>query len=215
MDTFEFRKHLYRISNHLSTPEVKNLRFFCSDLIPRRRLERFHTGFDLFCALEDLNYVTPNNSAFLQEILSSVNKGHLVNQLGGRAASETGGMCTQLLPGTPLDKTLKRKLIMLGEELSDRNLRDVALFFVSSGTHPGSLSVQAMEDIRQASDLFHRLEDSGALTPAALQRFREVLETIGRIDVCQKLDNLLKEQHLHGPPSSTRNTNQSGTFSVH
>ena len=199
MDLFTFRKHLYWISNQLSSQEVENLKFMCNDVVPRRQLERLRSGFDLFCVLEGKNFFSPTNVEFLKEILETVGKDHLVKKLlsegGGRGVAEMHeiGASTMQLPAegevqydTPkLEKAFKRLLLKVGDELMERNVRDIAFFFQD----PESLSLQEIEQLRSASKLFQTLQDQGIIGPTKLEKLRATLDVIGRKDVCKIIDD--------------------------
>ena len=198
MDLFTFRKHLYWISNQLSSQEVENLKFMCNDVVPRRQLERLRSGFDLFCVLEGKNFFSPTNIEFLKEILETVGKDHLVKKLlsegGGRAVAEMHeiGASTMELPGegdqydpSKLKQEFKRLLLKVGDELMERNVRDIAFFFQD----PESLSLQEIEQLRSASKLFQTLQDQGIIGPTKLRKLRATLDVIGRKDVCKIIDD--------------------------
>ena len=197
MDTFSFRKHLYWISNQLSTPEVENLKFMCNDLVPRRQLEKIHSGFDLFCMLEGKGCISPTDAGFLEEILETVGKNHLAKRLlsegGGRGIQERrefGDPHTQPpaesevhYDSNKLEMEFKRFLVKVGDELTQRNIRDVAFFFQDSSS--AALSLQEIDQLRLASKLFEKLRDEGIISSTNLEKLQATLETIGRKDVCK------------------------------
>jgi len=224
MDTFSFRKHLYWISNQLSTPEVENLKFMCNDLVPRRQLESIHSGFDLFCVLEGKGHLSLTDASFLEEILETVGKKHLVRRLvnegGGRGIQEQreiGTPCNQLPAESEvqydtkkLEREFKGFLIKVGDELTQRNIRDVAFFFQDSDR--ATLSLQEIEQIRLASKLFEKLRDEGIISSTNLGKLRATLDTIGRKDVCKIIDDyqakLPQFLQCHAPTQASQEMEQ-------
>ena len=203
MDLFTFRKHLYWISNQLSSQEVENLKFMCNDLVPRRQLERLRSGFDLFCVLEGKDLISTNNVALLEEILETVGKDHLVRKLlNGQAIAEVGPSNVEPSAeseahynSTNLKTAFKFMLVKVGDELMEQNVRDIALFFQD----PKSLSLQDIEHLRSASRLFQKLEDQGIIGPTKLEKLRATLDVIGRKDVCKIVDDYLTKIQCPAP----------------
>ena len=206
MDLFTFRKHLYWISNQLSSQEVENLKFMCNDMVPRRQLERLRSGFDLFCVLEGKDLISTTKVDFLKEILEIVGKDHLVKKLenegGGRGIAEIGASNMQLsaeseaqYDAPDLKKAFKALLLKVGDELMERNVRDIAFFFQD----PESLSLQDIEQLRSASRLFQKLQDQGIIGPTKLEKLRATLDVIGRKDVCKIVDDYLTKIQCPAP----------------
>lgn len=203
MDFFTFRKHLYWISNQLSSQEVENLKFMCNDMVPRRQLEHLRSGFDLFCVLEGKDLISTNNLDFLKEILETVGKDHLVGKLlNGRAIAEVGPSNTEPSAEseahyntTDLKSKFKIMLVKVGDELMERNVRDIAFFFQD----PESLSLQDIEQLRSASRLFQKLQDQGIIGPTKLEKLRATLDVIGRKDVCKIIDDYLTKIQCPAP----------------
>ena len=206
---FAFRKHLYWISNQLSSQEVENLKFMCNDVVPRRQLERLRSGFDLFCVLEGKDFISTTDVEFLKEILETVGKDHLVKKLvnegggwGIAEVHETGASNMQLSAeseaqyDTPkLEKAFRKLLLKVGDELMEQNIRDIAFFFQD----PKSLSLQDIEQLRSASKLFQKLQDQGIISPTKLEKLRATLDVIGRKDVCKIIDDYLKTIRCPAP----------------
>ena len=204
MDRFEFRKHLYVISNHLSTSEVSNMKFLCDSLIPRRQSESISTAFDLFCFLEGRNCISRTDVEFLEEVLDSVGKGHLIHPLRssevvGKGVTETRGWRTPPNRDMQLEKEYKKFLIAVSDELTERNTHDVALFFFDPSIP--NLALQEIEKLKSANSLFQILQDNQIIGPTDLRMLRIVLETIGRKDVCKMIDQYTNK-FLETPPTT-------------
>ena len=209
MDLFTFRKHLYWISNQLSSQEVENLKFMCNDMVPRRQLERLRSGFDLFCVLEGKDLISTTKVDFLEEILETVGKDHLVKKLenegDGRGIAEVGHEIgasnmqhsaeSEAQHDAPNLKAFKALLLKVGDELMEQNVRDIALFFQD----PKSLSLQDIEHLRSASRLFQKLHDQGIIGPTKLEKLRATLDVIGRKDVCKIVDDYLTKIQCPAP----------------
>lgn len=200
MERFQFRRHLFLISNHISSSEVENLRFLCSDLLPRRKLEKVKTAFELFCLLEDTKDISTTDTAFLEELLQSLRKKHLIQPLleqgGGRGLVEartphvaTPTEATLEYDTRKLLKAFKDVLLAISDDLQESNVRDMALFFFNPNV--AGLSLDEIEKIRSGNQLFLVLRDNRTITPTDVQRLRTVLETIGRRDLCEKIDDYM------------------------
>lgn len=201
MDVFEFRKQLYLISNHLSSEEVKTLVFVCGSIIPRRQQEKIRTGFELFCILSEKKKISPRDVQFLTQILDSVEKSYLTQPLlergGGRGVQE---VCEWRTPPVEaqrieydtvgLEASFNVMLVDVADELNDRNVRDIALFFFDPDR---SFGLQEVERLRSARDLFTILKDSRVISFTDLQKLEFVLEVLGRHDACRKIEAYVKQ----------------------
>ena len=81
-------------------------------------------------------------------------------------------------------------LVEVADELSDRNVRDIALFFFNPARN---LGMQEVEHLRSARDLFKILKDNQVIGFTDLQKLRFVLEVIGRYDACRKIDTYMTQ----------------------
>ena len=200
-DRLEFQTQLYNISNHLSSSDVENLKFLCYDLIPRREVERIGTGFELFGVLQGQGLIAPHNLSFLEELLSSVHKAHLLTVLKNPQTQPPPGPANApanhpppAAATVPPDKRLSQKfqkfLVKVGDELPERNVRDIAFFFQSFNLK--SLSAQEAERMREPAKLFRILREEELITPTDLSKLREVLSAIGRRDVCRMVDEYMR-----------------------
>lgn len=194
--SFVFRKQLFAISNKLNNADVTNLKFLCGDVLPRRVLEGATTASDLFLALEDVDLLSSTKLDFLQLILDSVSKGHLVKDLKEALANpvsyesgeyETASSGPPSLSSTdPLVIKFNSFLVSLGMELPERDLKHAAYFFQSCKVT--GLSAQEVQRLREPAQLFDILKKEKIISPTDLGQMRRVMEAIGRIDLRDKID---------------------------
>lgn len=174
-EDLEFRQRLYRLSTRLSSEDVRNMKFYCTDeYLSRRQLEAVESGFHLFCQLVDKGTLSKDNTGFLEELLDLVNKRSLLQQLCNRSLQENDGLPFRSL-AEPIFKTLLKEL---GDSLPQKQLKDVFYFFSGS-----TLAVQDIQDLRKPEEMFQKLKDGGTSVGVLLL----VLETIGRRDLCEKV----------------------------
>ena len=83
MSGFAFRGLLLDISNALTTEEVRDLKFACSDFIPAGKSENIKRAHELFSELERMNLLGENNRDFLASIFVRINRTDLRNKLLG------------------------------------------------------------------------------------------------------------------------------------
>lgn len=173
----EFRRQLYKISTRLSTDDVSNIKFYCTDdYLPRRQLEAVQSGFHLFCQLLDNGTLSKDDPQFLKELLELVRQKPLFQLLCNRPLQE--GHEPTLRRQLLADPVFKPLLKELGDSLLQKQLKDVAYFFSGS-----ALTVQDVEDIKKPEEVFQKLKDSGTHLDTLLM----VLEAIGRQDLCDKV----------------------------
>ena len=195
--SFAFRKQLFAISNRLTNADVKNLKFLCADLLTRRVVEGVTKGSELFSALEDVGLLSPTNLDFLQTIMDSVSKGHLVKELkevlanpasygSGGGLYETSSSGPPSLSSTdPLSIKFNSFLVSLGGELPERDLKHAAYFFQSCKVT--GLSAQEVQRLSDPAELFQILKQEKIISPTDMSQMRRVMEAIGRIDLRDKI----------------------------
>ena len=190
-----FRTQLFHISNKLSETDVANLKFLCSDLngISRRALEEIDAAFQLFSALEGINELAPDKLGFLEELLKTLGKVHLIEPLKealANPASYTEGAQSSPLSPPTSDAAVSMKfnqlLISIGNDLPQRDLRNVSYFFQSYDVK--GLTAQALQKLREPAQLFDILKQERIISATNLGKLRAVLEAIGRRDICEKID---------------------------
>lgn len=195
--TLVFRKQLFRISNELTGSDVKNLKFLCTDLLPRREVEGVETAFELFGALQEINELAPDNLGFLEELLKTLRKGHLIRGLKealanpdrySDEATPSRGLYSRSNPA--LSMKFKQFLITIGDELPARDLRNISYFFQSYDVK--GLTAQALKKLKEPAELFDLLQQERIISPKDLGKLRSVLDAIGRKDICEKIDDYMK-----------------------
>ena len=160
MADFAFSKELFTISNNLTASDVTNLKFLCGDLLPRRVLEEVSTGADLFSALRGRDYISRDKLDFLEELLGSVSKAHLLRSLRAALADPSSrAMAASPRPPSPpasMQSSLKfsQFLVSVGDELPQRDLKNVAYFFQSYKVT--GLSAQEVQSLRSSSQFSNR-----------------------------------------------------------
>ena len=190
----EFRKQLFRISNKLTSTDVTNLKFLCGDLLSKRVLEDVKTAFELFSALEGKNQLSPDNLDFLQDLLDAVGKGHLVGDLKRALASPPAPSSSPPRSISPPPSSLTSMkfttfLVSIGNDLPERDLRNVAYFFQSYNVT--GLSAQEVQKLREPARLFEILKQEKIISPTNLGKLKTVMSAIGRKDICEKIDDYL------------------------
>ena len=81
MSKFILRKSLYKISSHLGREELKSIKFLCSEYLPKRKLERLHSAFEVFCALEAGGHIDYGKTDLLLSLLENINREHLLSNI--------------------------------------------------------------------------------------------------------------------------------------
>ena len=190
MADFAFSKELFTISNNLTASDVTNLKFLCGDLLPRRVVEEVSTGADLFSALRGRDYISRDKLDFLEELLGSVSKAHLLRSLREAADPSSRAMAASPRPPSPpasMQSSLKfsQFLVSVGDELPQRDLKNVAYFFQSYKVT--GLSAQEVQSLREPSKLFAILKQEKIISPTNVEKLRTVMDAIGRKDICEKI----------------------------
>ena len=200
--SFTYRKHLFRLSNKLNDSDIVNLKFLCGDVVAKRVLERVTSGYELFLALEGVNRLSATNLDFLELVMENISKAHLVQELrevladpaNYAAFSETeGGDSTgppSLPPTHPASLKFKAFLVSLGDELPERDLKTVAYFFRSYDVT--GLTAQDIQRLSEPAELFKILKQEKVISVTDLGKMREVMDAIGRLDLCEKIDEYLE-----------------------
>ena len=79
----DFREILLDISGHLTTDDVKELKFLCKYHIPAGKAQGITDALDLFSKLENLALLTDKKREFLASKLTAIGKKHLGDKLLG------------------------------------------------------------------------------------------------------------------------------------
>ena len=78
-----FRRILLNISGHLTTDDVKELKFLCKDHIPAGKAQKITDAIELFSELENLDLLSDKKREFLASKLIAIRKKHLGDKLLG------------------------------------------------------------------------------------------------------------------------------------
>ena len=78
-----FRVRLLSVSNGITARELGQLKFVCKQHIPVGTLERIVRPLDLFDELENRNLLGQENSEFLAELLTGIDRLELKDELLG------------------------------------------------------------------------------------------------------------------------------------
>lgn len=78
-----FRARLLSVSNGITDRELGQLKFVCKQHIPVGVLEKIVRPLDLFDELENRNLLSHDNTVFLAELLTEINRLELKEELFG------------------------------------------------------------------------------------------------------------------------------------
>lgn len=100
-----FRSRLLSVSNGITDHELGQLKFVCKQHIPVGVLEKIVRPLDLFNELENRNLLSQENTVFLAELLTEINRCELKEELFGVRGKFISkiyfGRCFTLLTLTP------------------------------------------------------------------------------------------------------------------
>ena len=167
------------------------------DDLPRAQLEAASTGFDLFCLMEEKNFLSLDELEFMRDILQTVGKDHYLDRyISGKVTGETQlkpipGMNSVVVGPGSEDKTFRRFLGQLSDAMSYENVHDVALFFHGDRS---SIQLRDVEKIRTAEEVFKKLLDKGAIREGELTIVYNVLDVLGRQDMCTMIEKFYQEK---------------------
>lgn len=166
-----------------------------NEFLPRRQLENAVSGFDIFCLMEEKGFLSPTKLDLLREILEMVGKNLILQQY---LSTRDSVMPRDVIKPIPVVNPLvppqqqrkgfvsphKRLLNNLAGELSAENVHDMALFF-HGGT--SSIHVQDLEKLKTAESVFKKLEGSRTIREGDYTILYNVLDVIGRLDLCETI----------------------------
>ena len=78
-----FRVRLLSVSNGITDRELSELKFVCKQHIPVGVLEKIVRPLDLFDELENRNFLSHENTGFLAELLTGIDRLELKDELLG------------------------------------------------------------------------------------------------------------------------------------
>lgn len=190
---FRLRKSLYLIGQNMGGHDLASLKFLSSCYgVPKGQLERIETAFELFCALEERGRIGYGNDAILRELLEARHREHLLVKypLDEKEILETDAGGKSYNEGEKAD--LQKFLLGISDSLSKRDFKDLAYFLFDTDVN-GTYSLQDIEKMNSGIDLFEKLLAAKLIGPKNLTALYQVLEVIGRNDLCIKIAEYLPE----------------------
>ena len=197
----DFRRCLNRLSNQLSRQNLDDMKFVCKDHVPVARMERVRGALDLFQALEERGELSMNDTSFLVKVLVGIERSNLVADLiaagfAPRDVNQPAPPPLHQLPPAPAPRPHQQQqdrellfnemLLKVAQNLGSRDVE--ALVF----TMCDSLGMSS-DRISSATHLFQLLQQRGIVTQTNLRAIYSELETIGRSDLCKRINNYLQE----------------------
>ena len=173
--------------------DLSSLKFLSG--LPKGRQEKIETAFELFCTLESNGEIGYGKDDVLRELLEARHRVHLLSKyplnVPDDLETDAGGRAYSDLE----IKELKKFLTGISESLSHRDFKDLAyfLFDTDADATRGTYSFQDMEKMTSALDLFEKLIDAKLIGPHNLTALYQVLEVIGRNDLCVKIAEYLPQ----------------------
>lgn len=170
----------------MSNNDLNSLKFLCTyHGVPKRQLEKMETAFELFCALESINKIGYNNDAILRELLTTRHREHLLHKYPlvpiDDLVTDHGGKT----PSPSEVMELSQFLVTISDSLSHRDFKDIACFLFDPDV--SHYSYQDIENMDSATFIFEKLIQLKIIGPYNLTALYQVLEVIGRNDLCQRI----------------------------
>lgn len=194
-----FRRCLNSIANQLSRQNLEDMKFVCKDHVPVARMERVRSALDIFSALEERGKLSMQDTSFLVKVLVSIERSNLVSDLINAEFATQDALITsrpplpQYQPFPRHNQQQNREflfnemLLKIAQNLSARDVE--ALTF----TWADPLLGMSSDRISTATQLFQLLQQRQIITQTNLVALYNELETIGRSDLCKRINNYLVE----------------------
>ena len=192
----KFRRCLNSISNQLSRQNLEDMKFVCKDHVPVSKMERVRSALDLFQALEERGKMSFSDTAFLVQVLLSVGRSNLVPEL------QRAGFAPAIIPPQPAgggghlgrmsEESFQRPEFLFNEMLlkiaQHLSAKDVETL---SYTWAEPLLQISIDRVTSGTHLFQLLQQRQLVTPTNLLMLFEELHTIGRSDLCKRINSYL------------------------
>ena len=167
----------------------------CKDHVPVSKMERVRSALDLFQAMEERGKMSFSDTAFLVQVLVSVGRSNLVPELqregfapaiipplaggGGHSAerSEESFRSPEFL--------FNEMLLKIAQHLSAKDVETL------SYTWAEPLLQISVDRVTSGTHLFQLLQQRQLVTPTNLLMLFEELHTIGRSDLCKRINSFL------------------------
>ena len=199
----DFRRCLNRLSNQFSRQNLDDMKFVCKDHVPVARMERVRSSLDIFQALEERGKLSMNDTSFLVKVLGSIERTNLVPDLISAGFAPPNALQTNQAPppvrpshAAPQVQSTNHQsqeflfndmLLKIAQNLSARDVESLTF------TMCDSILAMSADRVSSATQLFQLLQQRQIVTPTNLQVLYNELETIGRGDLCKRINNYLVE----------------------
>ena len=188
-----FRVALKQVSDRLGSDDIDALKYLCEAVVPLSELEKVKTGTQLFAALQRRNKISEDNTAFLEHLLQSLGKEHLMKYITDPGFGQGVTPRPQLAP-TPgrnspfgvgvlspnAEMEYRKMLASVATNLTNHNFSE--MLYVSADYFKG---VQPRSS--KPLDFFSLLEQRGLLSPTNLSTLQALLSEVGRNDLIERL----------------------------
>ncbi|XP_073407584.1 caspase-8-like isoform X2 [Dendrobates tinctorius] len=185
MDT-AFRATELKISNALRTEELLSMIFLCGKNLHERDKENITEGVALFSILEKKGLHSKEDLLFLKELLSRIGRIDILKDVLNTTKNEM--------------EELKRSFQHISSYRS--MLYDISENIAKAETdNIMHLVEQEINNIRKINGkkcmmvVLSEMEKKGTLSEEDLKTLHAYLKAINRADLCQKIDNFVKEQY--------------------
>ena len=181
-ERMKFRRCLIKIANRLTNQDFEYLKFVCDDSVPVARMERVRSALDLFQALEERGKMALYDLGYLSNILGSVNRANLLDELTNEGIDVPVPEGTGARP----DFLFRVCLLRIAQGLSSEDVN--SLRFLWSDAYLGI----SADKVYSATQLFQLLERRRFLTCDDPRKLYDELHEIGRSDLCHHINNYLR-----------------------
>ncbi|NXK91329.1 CASPA protein, partial [Formicarius rufipectus] len=176
--SLNFHQQLLSISEDLVAEEVEALKFLCTDLLPRKKLEGVKSAVDIFDLLMHEAYLTAEDPFLLAELLYRIKCNFLLKKLG-----YTPEKVQERLPEKGRVSPYRQMLYELSENITNEMVKNIT--FLLQNNLPKRWSTLIYEEGdkcayggKSALDLLTLLEKQDLLTENNVQILEEVCEKV-------------------------------------
>ena len=197
----EFRRTLTHLSKHIDSSTLEDLKYICQDDIGAAKLEKVKTPLDLFRALEESGKISMNDASYLADILEAEKKYHLAEKLvpfrGGHSSNSafqehplSNNQPQHLQQNTNVfdvpENQLNTYRLLLKRISSTMDLQQLrTICYLSQEAEYAGIQHRANLN---GITLLNFFEQSLLISPKNLQYLRDLLHNVGRLDLCQWID---------------------------
>ena len=211
-----FRVALKNVSDRLGSDDIETLKYMCEGEVPLSELEKVKTGTQIFASLQRRNKISEGNTSFLEHLLQTLGKGHLMQYLtdpgfgqgttpraqptpmAGRNPSF--GANLEMVPSAHVEMEYRKMLASVATNLTNHNFTE--MMYVSADYFKG-VQPRASKPL----EFFSLLEQRGLLSPTNLSTLQALLSEVGRNDLIDKLKMFVAITHQSPGLTSAHLTN--------